>query len=229
MIATYEQKAKAHSMVALAIKRGDLVRKPCEVCGDEHAVAHHDDYAKPLDVKWLCTKHHIARHVELGFGVPDPDRRSKVAAAIRSGESAEDVAARNGISVKVAQAMASSHCRRRGRPPAVVSAELRAKATAAVQEQPTITAAEVARRLEIDPTRARQLLAELRAVDLAPPARTGADGRALAGPPPAPGRVVRIPARVLARLEQLPGAGTIEQIEAALDAAEREAKRTVAR
>lgn len=119
--------------------------------------------------------------------------------------------------------------RPRGRPPADVSAEIRSRAIAAVQATPRITGAALAAELEIDPTRARQLLAELRAVDLAPPARTGADGRALAGPPPAPGRVVRIPARVLARLEQLPGSGTIEQIEAALDAAEREARREVVR
>lgn len=41
----------------------------CEVCGFEATVirpihAHHDDYAKPLDVRWFCgschKKHHIA-------------------------------------------------------------------------------------------------------------------------------------------------------------------------
>lgn len=46
-----------------AINRGDLVRKPCEICKTIESVeAHHDDYAKPLDVRWLCKKHHAEHH-----------------------------------------------------------------------------------------------------------------------------------------------------------------------
>lgn len=39
-----------------------LTRQPCEVCGSEKAQAHHDDYSKPLDVRWLCTTHHAEWH-----------------------------------------------------------------------------------------------------------------------------------------------------------------------
>lgn len=45
-----------------AIRDGRIKRKPCEVCGEARAQAHHDDYGKPLDVRWLCTTHHAEWH-----------------------------------------------------------------------------------------------------------------------------------------------------------------------
>jgi len=38
--------------------------KQCSVkgCKEPHIVAHHEDYSKPRDVIWLCSKHHSARH-----------------------------------------------------------------------------------------------------------------------------------------------------------------------
>lgn len=45
-----------------AIRDGKLIRQPCEVCGAAKAQAHHDDYGKPLDVRWLCTTHHAEWH-----------------------------------------------------------------------------------------------------------------------------------------------------------------------
>ena len=56
------EKQRAHDAVRNAVKRGDLVREPCEVCGVEPSQAHHEDYSKPLDVRWLCFKHHRAEH-----------------------------------------------------------------------------------------------------------------------------------------------------------------------
>jgi hypothetical protein len=35
---------------------------PCEVCKETNVDAHHDDYNKPLDVRWLCKKHHREHH-----------------------------------------------------------------------------------------------------------------------------------------------------------------------
>ena len=60
-----KNKRLAHSKVHSALRMGKLTRKPCEVCGDYKSQAHHDDYTKPLDVMWLCPKHHGERHVEL--------------------------------------------------------------------------------------------------------------------------------------------------------------------
>jgi hypothetical protein len=63
--ATAEQKLVAHQIVALATRAGFLENEPCTVCGDPYAVAHHEDYFKPLDVTFLCHKHHTLRHTEL--------------------------------------------------------------------------------------------------------------------------------------------------------------------
>jgi hypothetical protein len=63
-------KARARRMTRLHIKRGNLTRKPCEVCGAEPADAHHDDYNHPLDVRWLCRSHHQRWHAENGPGRP---------------------------------------------------------------------------------------------------------------------------------------------------------------
>lgn len=45
-----------------AIKCGRMKRQLCEVCGDPNTHGHHDDYSRPLDVRWLCPKHHAAVH-----------------------------------------------------------------------------------------------------------------------------------------------------------------------
>lgn len=65
----HREKSRAHSAVARALKKGELIRPlECEGCGPAYVgklEAHHDDYSKPLDIKWLCDKCHKARHVEL--------------------------------------------------------------------------------------------------------------------------------------------------------------------
>lgn len=58
-------KRAAHIITGNAIRDGKLLRQSCEVCGDKRSEAHHDDYTRPLNVKWLCKLHHTARHVEL--------------------------------------------------------------------------------------------------------------------------------------------------------------------
>ena len=63
------QKTKARSAVRRAVKSGGLVRKPCEVCGTTEKVeAHHEDYSKPLDVRWLCFAHHRMNHDQVPVG-----------------------------------------------------------------------------------------------------------------------------------------------------------------
>jgi hypothetical protein len=52
----------AHAALRSAVKRGLVTALPCEVCGAEPADAHHDDYDRPMSVRWLCRGHHKAAH-----------------------------------------------------------------------------------------------------------------------------------------------------------------------
>src|SRR4249919_2535353 len=60
------RKQNARYLVRRALEDGTLVRMPCEVCGSTKSVAHHETYARPLEVMWLCRPHHIERHWEIG-------------------------------------------------------------------------------------------------------------------------------------------------------------------
>lgn len=59
------EKYAARIAVGNAVRDGRLTRLPCEECGATDRVqAHHEDYSRPLDVRWLCFKHHR----EVGHG-----------------------------------------------------------------------------------------------------------------------------------------------------------------
>ncbi len=55
---------RARWLVHRALKAGRLTRQPCEVCGVMRVHAHHDDYAQPLSVRWLCPTHHREYHAK---------------------------------------------------------------------------------------------------------------------------------------------------------------------
>lgn len=52
----------AHLAVKPAVKAGELERKNCEVCCAADVDAHHDQYDEPLEVRWLCRRHHTRLH-----------------------------------------------------------------------------------------------------------------------------------------------------------------------
>ena len=63
---THPERRAAHIMVGNAIKAGTLKPTPCERCSFPFGIhAHHEDYAKPLEVNWLCVRCHGKRHREI--------------------------------------------------------------------------------------------------------------------------------------------------------------------
>lgn len=61
----FPAKARAHSATWNALNGAKITKQPCEVCGKKKVQAHHDDYSKPLEVRWLCAKHHAEHHVKM--------------------------------------------------------------------------------------------------------------------------------------------------------------------
>lgn len=54
--------SRAHRALNYSIRAGKIKKEPCLFCGRDDVHAHHRDYAKPLDVIWLCPKCHHRLH-----------------------------------------------------------------------------------------------------------------------------------------------------------------------
>jgi len=64
------RKYKVQTMVGNYLRDGKIIKQGCEICGRKKDVhAHHDDYSKPLDIRWLCPPHHKQWHDENGEGI----------------------------------------------------------------------------------------------------------------------------------------------------------------
>jgi hypothetical protein len=62
--AKFPERAKARNRLSNAIRDGKVIPWPvCAVpgCAGEPE-GHHPDYSRPLDVVWLCNKHHREAH-----------------------------------------------------------------------------------------------------------------------------------------------------------------------
>ncbi len=53
---------KAHKILQAAVRRGEIERLSCELCGDPKSHGHHPEYSKPLAVTWLCLHCHHEHH-----------------------------------------------------------------------------------------------------------------------------------------------------------------------
>ena len=59
----YPEKYKANYALTNAVRDKRIKKRPCAVCGSTLKLeGHHEDYSNPLDVVWLCRKHHLERH-----------------------------------------------------------------------------------------------------------------------------------------------------------------------
>lgn len=56
------EKQRATRILNYHIQVGNMVKEFCEICGNPKSEAHHDDYSKPLEVRWLCDFHHKELH-----------------------------------------------------------------------------------------------------------------------------------------------------------------------
>lgn len=61
-----KKQIRSSGLVNMRIRRGRMIRPDhCGQCGKVGCVdAHHDDYAKPDQVRWLCRSCHMKTHVE---------------------------------------------------------------------------------------------------------------------------------------------------------------------
>jgi hypothetical protein len=60
----FKKRKLARCRVNTSIRRNQIQRKCCEECGSPNAHAHHENYDRPLDVRWLCEQHHRLIHGE---------------------------------------------------------------------------------------------------------------------------------------------------------------------
>lgn len=58
----FPEKRRAHKLVERAKARGEISQQDCETCGNHKSQAHHDDYSRPLDIRWLCYPCHAEVH-----------------------------------------------------------------------------------------------------------------------------------------------------------------------
>src|ERR1051326_8943148 len=58
--AEQRRRSNARAYLNVYIRRGKIYKQPCEVGQTRrNTEGHHEDYSKPLEVRWLCRPHHV--------------------------------------------------------------------------------------------------------------------------------------------------------------------------
>ena len=68
---TFPERVKARAIVYTSLRKKRILRQPCEVCGNIKSEAHHEDYSRPLFIRWLCRMHHREADKAIGLGSKD--------------------------------------------------------------------------------------------------------------------------------------------------------------
>lgn len=58
----FPEKNMSRQKIAKLLASGKINKERCIKCGNINTEAHHKDYSKPLDIIWLCRKHHKEIH-----------------------------------------------------------------------------------------------------------------------------------------------------------------------
>jgi hypothetical protein len=61
------RKAIARSYAKVYLKRGVIKKDVCEICKSDQSQMHHQNYAKPLEVTWMCRPCHLMHHKIHGY------------------------------------------------------------------------------------------------------------------------------------------------------------------
>ena len=64
-----KMQVRAAGLINMRIRRGKLTRPDtCSICKEKKKVdAHHDDYNKPEEVRWMCRSCHVKHHVKIDW------------------------------------------------------------------------------------------------------------------------------------------------------------------
>lgn len=62
----YPEKEFARKLLRSAVNKGLIKRGNCEICETPNGQGHHDNYYKPLEVRWFCPLHHRKHHKHIG-------------------------------------------------------------------------------------------------------------------------------------------------------------------
>lgn len=71
------EKYRARTLLRSAVRAGKIKRQPCYHCGSLKTEAHHHDYSKPLDVRWVCFKCHRSKEHSQKLSVGRQTRKIK--------------------------------------------------------------------------------------------------------------------------------------------------------
>lgn len=68
---------RAESLLGGAVRRGEIVKRPCFNCGCRAAEAHHENYDLPYSVVWACKACHKQVHHHRTLGLSQAINRAR--------------------------------------------------------------------------------------------------------------------------------------------------------